>query len=132
MIPNKMINKEVKLIYNSKYVRDRESLAALTSLSDHIINDVDIKKSAMTPRQIIALADNLKIEVKDLIDTKAETFSEQMTNLSTQDLAQTIHKDMNLLKTPIIEKEDATFFYEPGDGNPMDLETSSGTAKKEN
>ncbi len=88
-----------------------------------MVNEFDVQKNEMTPRQIADLADDLNVEITDLMDKQSENFRKEYSNLSKDDLLQTIHKNMSLLKTPIIRKDETTgFFNSPYKAYPEDLE----------
>lgn len=115
--------KEIVLIYNSGNKKDREALALLTSLSNHIVNEFDIQKNTLTPRQITEFANDLGIDTIDMLDHQSQNFKESYKNTSGDDLLKIVNKNMTLLKTPIIKVDGKTeYFKTPYDANPIDLE----------
>lgn len=107
-----MRKKEIELIYNSDIPNDKEALAVLESLSKRIINEFDVKKMTMTPRQIAELANDLDIQPINLIDKQSKGYLKTFENLSTDDLLSVINKNMTLLKTPIIREDGSTKFLD--------------------
>jgi arsenate reductase-like glutaredoxin family protein len=78
--------KEIVLIYNSGNKKDREALALITSLSNHIVNEFDLQKNNLTPRQIAEFADDLGVDTIDILDHRSEDFRESYKNTSDDDL----------------------------------------------
>lgn len=119
--------KEIVLIYNSGNKKDREALALLTSLSNHIVNEFDLQKNNLTPRQIAEFAYDLGVDTIDILDHRSEDFRESYKNTSDDDLLKIINNNITLLKTPIIKVDGKTeFFKTPYDAHPIDLEMKNG------
>jgi arsenate reductase-like glutaredoxin family protein len=124
--------REIVLIYNSRNKKDKETLALLTSLSNHIVNDFDIQKNKLTPRQITELSAELGIETIDMLEHQSENFKESFKTMSGDDLLKIVHNDMTLLKTPIVKVNGKTDFIKtPFDIYPIDLEIKTNYKKNE-
>lgn len=122
--------KEIVLIYNSRHKKDKESLALLSSLSNHIVNEFDLQKNTLTPRQIAELADDLNIDIIDMLDHQSESFDESYKSTSGDDLLKIVQNDLTLIKTPIIKIDGVTEFLKtPFDANPIDLEMNNNKNK---
>ena len=127
-----MKKREIKLIYNSTYTKDREAYATLSALDGYVVNELDVKHNDMTPTQLAKLANDLHKGVKDLVDTNSQNYDDKLLKMADEDLLETLHQDMSLLKTPIIRKEDssAIFLTSPYNIYPVDLEING--IKREN
>ena len=126
-----MRKKEIELIYNSDIPNDKEALAVLESLSKRIINEFDVKKMTMTPRQIAELANDLDIQPINLIDKQSKGYLKTFENLSTDDLLSVINKNMTLLKTPNIREDGSTKFLDSSYSEyAKDLKSNDANNKK--
>ncbi|TRX60526.1 hypothetical protein FNH22_05610 [Fulvivirga sp. M361] len=105
-----MKKREIQLIYNSDDETDRASYATAKALPNYIINELDLKHNTLTEKQLKELAESAGKSVSELFDTKSEDYSDQFKSLSEQDQLLMLHKNIKLLKTPIVrEKGGATF-----------------------
>ena len=61
-------NNEIKLLYHGQKQRDKEVLGYARSLTDHQLNETDISTTQLTARQLAEIADDLGIEIEELVD----------------------------------------------------------------
>lgn len=136
MEPTKSKRKmELKFIYNSNQLKEREALAYILSLDKHVINEVDLYKIKMTERQLAELAQKLGVEISGLLDKEKEYFKDNLkdSNLSDNDILGIIKSNPEVLKTPIVETEDSATFVGSGyDFNKIDLEFNSNKDEMSN
>ncbi|MEM9856015.1 MAG: hypothetical protein AAF843_01590 [Bacteroidota bacterium] len=120
------MKEEIQLIYNSSHTTDREAYANLSALDNYALNEFDIDKNTMTPRQLAELVDEMNCDLHDLI-VDYEDYAATLKGLSDNDLLSTINKNMDLLKTPIVRyKGKAALMKTPYDAYPIGLEIKSG------
>ncbi|KEO72544.1 thioredoxin domain-containing protein [Anditalea andensis] len=106
----KLADNEIKFLYNSEKIGDRESYAYISAAHEHVINELDIAKNDLTPTQISELAQKLDVRIIDLFDKKSEYFKNNIegNDLEEQDLLTILIREKSALKTPIaITKEGA-------------------------
>jgi len=115
---------EIKFIYNSNQIKEREALAYAKSMDQHYINEVDLEKEALTERHWAQIARELNIDIKELIDQNNDYYQDALKDkdFDEQDLLQLIKSHPQIIKTPIIHSEKFTrFIKSPYDFNEMDL-----------
>ncbi|WP_143960672.1 arsenate reductase family protein [Litoribacter populi] len=95
---------EIKFLYNSNKLGDRETLAYVKSLHQHVINELDIYQNELSPTQISELANKLDVRIIDLLDHNSEYFRENIegNDVEESDLLTIIQKERECLKTPIL------------------------------
>jgi len=82
---------------------------------DHVkINEKDIHKDHLTPKQIVEIADQLDVSIKELYKDRAATAYEQFTD---DELVRVLSMDPSKMKTPIILSSDHSFIV----GSSYDL-----------
>ncbi len=118
-----MKKEELKFIYNSSKKTDRDAYALIKSLDKHVINELDILHNKMTPTQLAALAENLRVSIDGLFDTTADIYNKKIRSISDDDKLTIIHAEMSFLKTPIVVKQtgEAVILRSPFDINPIDM-----------
>lgn len=105
-----LADNEIKFLYNSNKIGDRESYAYISAAHEHVINELDISKNDLTPTQISELAKKLNVRIIDLFDKNSEYFKENIegNDLEEQDLLTILIREKSALITPIaITKEGA-------------------------
>ncbi|MGM0581122.1 MAG: arsenate reductase family protein [Bacteroidota bacterium] len=115
---------EIKFIYNSTQIKEREAYGYAKSLDQHYINAIDLDKETITERQWAEIAKKLNVAVKDLIDENNDYFQDELEgkNFDDNDLLQIIKEHPQIVKTPIIDSvKYARFIKSPYDFNEMDL-----------
>lgn len=115
---------EIKFIYNSTQIKEREALGYAKSLDQHYLNEIDLEKEALTERHWAEIAKALNIEVKGLIDENNDYYQDVLKgkDFDEQDLLQLIASHPQIVKTPIIHSKNLTRFVKsPYDFNEMDL-----------
>jgi arsenate reductase-like glutaredoxin family protein len=77
----------------------------------------------MTPTQLAALAENLRVSIDGLFDTSADIYNKKIRSISDEDKLTIIHAEMSFLKTPIVVKQtgEAVVLRSPFDINPIDM-----------
>ncbi len=97
---------EYLFIYNSNMIQDKTAKGYALSI-DHVkINEKDIHKDHLTPKQIVEIADSLNVAIKDLYRDRAATAYEQFTD---EELIRVLSVDPSKMKTPIILSSDKSF-----------------------
>lgn len=99
---------EIKFIYNSNDLQEREAFAYATSLDQHVINEVDLTKATFTRRQLADLAKKGGLSIEDLFDKSSEYYKEHLEgrNFEEHDELHLLTSHPEVLKTPIIEYAD--------------------------
>ncbi len=126
---------ELKFIYNSNQLKEREALAYILSLDKHVINEVDVYKTKITESQLADLARKLGVKVSGLLDQEKEYFKDNLEgkDLDENDILGVIKANPEVLKTPIVVAEDsATFVGSAYDFNNIDLEFKSNKDEMSN
>lgn len=124
MESKKKSDMEIKFIYNSTQIKEREAYGYAKSLDQHYINAVDLDKEFLTERQWAELATKLNISVKELIDENSDFFKDELEgkDFDDNDLLQIIKDHPQIIKTPIIDSAKfARFIKSPYDFNEMDM-----------
>ena len=105
---------EYLFIYNSNMIQDKTAKGYALSI-DHVkINEKDIHKDHLTPKQIVEIADQLDVSIKELYKDRAATAYEQFTD---DELVRVLSMDPSKMKTPIILSSDHSFIV----GSSYDL-----------
>jgi len=120
----KVVKNEIFLIYNSKIIRDRETLAYAKALKSYVIKDLDITKDFLTQMQLAEIAQKLNVTMRGLLDKKSASENTNLLHLSEDDLFKVLKNNPDLLRTPIaIYPDKAAFIGSPYDfvNKDMDL-----------
>ncbi|WP_194972895.1 thioredoxin domain-containing protein [Aquiflexum lacus] len=98
---------EIKFLYNSNKLQDREAYGYVLTLHNHKINELDISKNDMTPTQFSELAKKMNVRIIDLFDLKSEYFKKNIEgkDINEEDLLGILSKEKTALKTPIFVSE---------------------------
>ena len=115
---------ELKFIYNSTQIKEREALAYAKSLDQHYINEIDLSKETLTERQWAEIAKKLNLTVKELIDENNDYYQDVLEgkDFDDNDLLQVMKEHPQIIKSPIIDSDQFTrFIKSPYDFNEMDL-----------
>lgn len=115
---------EIKFIYNSSQIKEREAYGYAKSLDQHYINAIDLDKEFLTERQWAELAKKLNVQVKDLIDQNNDYYQDilQDKDFDEHDLLRLMKDHPQIIKTPIIDSAKfARFIKSPYDFNEMDM-----------
>ena len=105
-----LADNEIKFLYNSNKMSDRETYAYISAAHEHVINELDVYKNDMTPTQLTELAQKLNVRIIDLFDKNSEYFRENIEgkDLQEEDLLTILGREKSALITPIaITKEGA-------------------------
>ncbi|WP_421871928.1 arsenate reductase family protein [Marinoscillum sp.] len=90
---------EYLFIYNSNMIQDKTAKGYALSIKHVKINEKDIHKDHLTPKQIAEIANHLDISIKELYREKSATAYEQFTD---DELIRVLSIDPSKMKTPII------------------------------
>lgn len=115
---------EIKFIYNSSQIKEREAYGYAKSLDQHYINAIDLDKEFLTERQWAELAKKLNVQVKDLIDQNNDYYQDVLLDkdFDEHDLLRLMKDHPQIIKTPIIDSAKfARFIKSPYDFNEMDM-----------
>ena len=105
-----LADNEIKFLYNSDKLGDREAYAYISAAHEHVINELDVYKNDLTPTQISELSQKLNVRIIDLFDKSSEYFKENIegNDLQEEDLLNILVREKSALITPIaITKEGA-------------------------
>ncbi len=125
---------EIKFLYNSNKMEDKEAYAYALTLHKHTINELDVSKNDMTPTQFSELAKKLDTRIIDLFDKDSDYFKKniQGKDIVESDLLTLLVKEKSALKTPIlITEEMATVLAYPRDTISMDMVFQKQDLKEE-
>lgn len=114
---------ELKLYYNSNKKRDRETKGYAESL-DVRLNDRDLSKSNLTPRQFAELAESMKLSVHDLLDQQADYYISELKDkdFTDDEWLKLLNSNADLVKTPIALLGNKVYYVEsPFNLIPEDL-----------
>jgi arsenate reductase-like glutaredoxin family protein len=120
----KPADNEIKFLYNSKKISDKETYAYIQSLHEHEINELDVSKNDLTPTQLSELADTMGVRIIDLFDKSSAYFKENIEgkDLEENDLLNILVREKSALETPImISKEGAKVVKSSSDIINMDM-----------
>lgn len=95
---------EIKFLYNTNNLEDKEAYGYVLTLHNHKINELDVAKNDMTPTQFSELAKKMKVRIIDLFDKKSSYFKDNIEgkDIEEDDLLDILVKEKSALKTPII------------------------------
>jgi len=96
-------DEEILFLYNSNRIEDRASLGYALSLDN--LNERDVHKDHLTPKQVAETAELLDLTIADLYfkgKHEAERYSDD-------ELIQLLANDPSKMKTPIVLKKDNSF-----------------------
>ena len=108
---------EITLIFHSDKDKDKKMRAFVETISTFKIKTLDLKRVTLTQTQLAEIANNLKVEVKDLIDetymdtVKGET-KEGEQSMSPNDMLTLICNNFLLLDTPILSLGIDAYHYQ--------------------
>jgi arsenate reductase-like glutaredoxin family protein len=98
---------EIKFLYNSNSLQDKEAYGYVLTLHNHKINELDISKNDITPTQFSELAKKMNVRIIDLFDQKSEYFKKNIEGkgIKDEELLAILAKEKSALKTPIFVSE---------------------------
>ncbi|EIM76931.1 arsenate reductase-like protein [Nitritalea halalkaliphila LW7] len=117
-------HQEIKFLYHSDDLKDREAFGYATALDQHTMNEVNVAKTPLTQRHFAELATKLGVPIIELFDKQHDRYEEEIASasFSDQDLLDLLHRDPSRLKTPILIAEfGARFLESPFDTHQIDL-----------
>jgi arsenate reductase-like glutaredoxin family protein len=115
---------EIKFLYNSNKMSDKEAYAYVLTLHRHVINELDLSCNDLTPTQVSELATKMNKRIIDLFDKDSDYFKEniQGKDIVESDLLTVLIREKSALKTPIFISEDiAEVLEHPRDTIKMDM-----------
>lgn len=102
-----MIRKEEYLfLYNSNQIEDKVALGHALAFKEKKLNQRDIHKDHLTPKQVVDVANLLNLSAKDLL---LENIRATLDQFSEDDLIRLMADDPSKMKTPIILSLDNSF-----------------------
>lgn len=107
------MDNEIRFFYNSEKYHDGKALG-YAETQNKKMNVHDVSKTHLTQTQIAELAQEMNIEVKDLVDTNNELY---LTEYKNRDLPSTewlklLQENPQLMRTPIAVTPEKTFIVE--------------------
>jgi arsenate reductase-like glutaredoxin family protein len=115
---------EIKFLYNSNKMSDKEAYAYILTLHRHVINELDLAHNDLTPTQILELATRLNRRIIDLFDKDSDYFKENIKgkDIEETDLLTVLIREKSAIKTPIFISEEIAEVVEfPRDTIKMDM-----------
>lgn len=103
----KVCGNEMLLIYDSQILEDRKALGYAQSLQHHKVKERDIRKEPLTETQVEEVIEALGIDAEDIINKSSNVYQNEYANVSLDrsDILTAIHKNPQLMKTPIAIRE---------------------------
>lgn len=94
--------KQITLLYRESSFEDKKVLAMARDNNIPVL-EVDIEKDHPTGTQLLEIADEMKLEISDLVRKEHPDFQEHYSadNLDSEDWIKIIRHNPKLLKTPI-------------------------------
>ena len=119
-----LADNEIKFLYNSEKIGDRETYAYISAAHEHVINELDVSKNDLTPTQISELANKLGVRIIDLFDKNSDYFKDNIEgkDLEETDLLNILIREKSALVTPIaITKEGAKIIDSSSEAINIDM-----------
>lgn len=110
-------SKELTLLYHPEKFDDKKARAFVESLGQFKVKTVDLSKDQITPTQLAQVADQMKIDIYDLVDDQyLETLPKvdkvlDLQAMDDEDILEMVSKRPVLLCTPIIITGDRAYRY---------------------
>lgn len=103
---------EIKLIYNSSRMEEKRAVGYAEALKDHKLQTIDITKEHITETQLAELADQLGVEVRELVDEQSALYKDNFAGKDFEDgeILRVLAQNLEMLKTPIALKDEKAFF----------------------
>lgn len=103
---------EIKLIYNSSRMEEKRAVGYAEALKDHKLQTIDITKEHITETQLAELADQLGVNVRELIDEQSALYKDNFADKDFEDgeILRVLVQNLEMLKTPIALKDEKAFF----------------------
>lgn len=103
---------EILLIYNSEKQQDRKTKGYADSLKNHALNERDVLSDNLTETQLAEMANDMHVEISELIDKNSEFYMNQLKGKSFSDdqLTKLMVKNPELIRTPIAYLGSKAFF----------------------
>ncbi|REE05718.1 hypothetical protein C7460_101236 [Marinoscillum furvescens DSM 4134] len=98
---------EFLFIYNSNQLEDKRARGYAITIDKLKINEIDIHKDHLTPKQIAEIADILDVSIGDLYREGSRSAYEQFTD---EELIKVLAQDASKMRTPIVLSKEASFF----------------------
>jgi arsenate reductase-like glutaredoxin family protein len=115
---------EIKFLYNSNKMSDKEAYGYVLTLHRHVINELDLAHNDLTPTQVKELATKLNKRIIDLFDKDSDYFKNniQGKDIEETDLLTVLIREKSAMKTPIFISEEIAEVVEfPRDTIKMDM-----------
>lgn len=98
---------EFVFIYNSNQLDDKRARGYAITIDKLKINDIDIHKDHLTPKQIAQIAETLNVNIGELYRERSRSAYEQF---SDEELIKVLAQDPSKMRTPIVLSKEASFF----------------------
>jgi arsenate reductase (glutaredoxin) len=108
----KALKNEIKLIYNSSRMEEKRAVGYAEALKDHKLLTIDVTKENITETQLAELADQLGVNVKQLVDEQSALYMDEYADKDFEDaeLLRVLSQNLEMLKTPIALKDGEASF----------------------
>lgn len=103
---------EIKLIYNSSRMEERRAVGYAETLKHHKLQTIDITREHITETQLAELADQLGVNVLELVDEQSALYEDTFADKDFEDgeILRVLVQNLEMLKTPIALKDEKAFF----------------------
>jgi arsenate reductase-like glutaredoxin family protein len=103
---------EIKLIYNSSRMEEKRAVGYAEALKDHKLQTIDVTREHITETQLAELADQLGVEVRELVDEQSALYKDNFAGKDFEDgeILRVLAQNLEMLKTPIALKDEKAFF----------------------
>ena len=103
---------EIKLIYNSSRMEERRAVGYAEALKDHKLQTIDVTREHITETQLAELADQLGVNVRELVDEQSALYKDTFADKDFEDgeILRVLVQNLEILKTPIALKDEKAFF----------------------
>jgi len=103
---------EILLIYNGRKTQDSKVLGYASSVQKYKVNERNIDKNPLTETQLIKVANDMGLQVLDLIDKTSDTYLNEIKDqsFSNEEMLKIVRQHPEILKTPIAMLNGTVFF----------------------
>ncbi|WP_323755492.1 hypothetical protein [Roseivirga sp.] len=103
---------EILLIYNGRKAQDAKVLGYASAVQKYTVNERDIDKNPLTETQLTQVANEMGLQILDLIDKTSDAYLKEVKSqsFSNEEMMKIVKQHSDILKTPIAMLNDTVFF----------------------
>ncbi|KYG83548.1 arsenate reductase family protein [Roseivirga echinicomitans] len=103
---------EILFIFNGRKAHDAKVLGYASSIQKYKVNERNIDKNPLTETQLTQVANDMGLQILDLIDKTSDTFLNEIKaqNFSNEEMMKIVKRHPDILKTPIAMLNGTVFF----------------------